>query len=542
MIHSIRWRIVLSYIAVTLVTVAAMGVLGYSLVDKNISAAEIANLESNAQVVAAQALPLVQPTLREDALDELARSSGYLADLRVRILSPAGTVLVDSGRPRDTDRLFWIIAERAPQVGLEPERGLVLLDSVFVTVPRAEAGDPNARDELSRALRQTIGADVDIYEYARRTSLWGPRLAIVEPTEGFEAPLVAEPRSDQMVRFPIGDSRTPLGYVQVSDSPSLREEALRTTFQPFVVAALGAVLLAGGIGLVIGHRLTGPMIDLSRSAEMMGAGDLSVRVSTTGKGEIGQLGEQFNRMADRLQASFEQLAAERDTLRRFVSDASHELRTPVTALRSFLELLQTKANRNAKTRAEFLAESMRQVERLEWITENLLNLSRLDAGIMPLSLEEVEVTGLLSAVGAAFKARAREKRLRLVKEAVGEDLMLRVDPTLVEMAFGNLIDNAVKFTPSGGRVAYGADRIEGGIRLWVQDTGRGIDPDDLPHIFDRFYRGHGQEADGSGLGLALVRSVVEAHGGEARVESELGIGSTFMMDFPIKESTELRST
>jgi signal transduction histidine kinase len=531
-IHSIRWRLVLSYIAITLVTVTALGLLGYSLAAKNISAAEMANLESNAQVIAAQALPLVQPTLRVDELDDLARSSGYLADLRVRILSPTGSVMVDSGRPRDMDRLFWISGARGQDVGPERDAGMLLLDSVFVTIPHAEGGDPSARAELSQALRQTIGANVDIHEYTRRTSLWGPRLTIVEPSAGLAPTLAAEPRSSQTVRIAIGDSRNPAGYVQVSESPSLREEALRTTYQPFVVAASGAVLLAGLIGLLIGHRMSGPIIALSRSAEQMGAGDLSVRVSTIGKGEIGQLGEQFNRMADRLQASFEQLEAERDTLRRFIADASHELRTPVTALRSFLELLQTKANRNAKTRAEFLGESMRQVERLEWITSNLLNLSRLDAGITLLSTEEVGVPDLLSAVGAAFKAKAKEKRLRLVQQAAREDLVLHVDRTLVEMALSNLIDNAVKFTPAGGEVAFGASLVEDRIQLWVRDTGEGIGPDDLPHVFERFYRGRGQEAEGSGLGLALVKSVVEAHGGEVRVESAVGVGSQFVMEFP----------
>jgi signal transduction histidine kinase len=532
LIHSIRWRIVLSYIAITLVTVTALGVLGYSLVDKNIVVAETANLESNAQVVAVQALPLVQPTVRLSALDDLARSGSYLADVRVQILSPSGSVLVDSGRPGDTDRLFWITTERGIGLGGRPGTGPMRIESVFIAVPGMEGSDPSARSELSQALRQTIGGGGDIYEYTRRPSLWGPRLAVGESAGGVPSPLVAEPRSDQTVRVPIGDGRNPAGYVQVSESPSLRAAALRTTFQPFLIAAAGAVLLAGAIGLVIGRRLSEPIIALSRTAEQMGAGDLSVRVPTSGKGEIGQLGVEFNRMADRLQATFEQLAEERDTLRRFIGDASHELRTPVTALRSFLELLQGNASRSAKTRAEFVADSLHQVDRLEWITHNLLGLTRLDAGITSLSLEDIRVSDLMSALGAAYGAKAERSGVELVQEAPEEGLELQGDRALLETAVGNLIDNAIKFTPAGGKVAYGANRTEAGFRLWVRDNGKGIDPDDLPHIFDRFYRGRGEAADGSGLGLALVKSIVEAHGGEVRVESDPGLGSQFTLDFP----------
>jgi signal transduction histidine kinase len=531
-IHSIRWRLFLSYIAITLLTVAALGVLGYSLVDKNISSAETANLESNAQAIAVQALPLAAPTTRLDQLDDLARSSGYLADVRVRILSPEGMVWVDSGQPGGTDRGLWISVQRVSHIGPVPGARSGQIESVFVAVPGSDAGDLSTRLALSQALRQTMGDDLDVREFARRTSLYGPRLAFVGPSDSGTQATLDQPRSSQSVRVPIGDPRAPAGFVLVSESPSLRAETLRTTYQPFLIAAAGALVLAGIIGLAIGHRLSEPIIALSRTAEQMEAGDLSVRVSTTGKGEIGQLGRQFNRMADRLQASFEQLETERDTLRRFIADASHELRTPVTALRSFLELLQTKADRNAKTRAEFLGESVRQVERLEWITHNLLNLSRLDAGITLLSREEVVVPDLLRAVVATLKAKAKGKRLKLVQERTGEDLVLHVDRTLVEMALSNLIDNAVKFTRPGGEVALGASRAEDGIQVWVRDTGMGIGPDDLPHVFERFYRGRGQETEGSGLGLALVKSIVEAHGGEVHVESEVGIGSRFIMEFP----------
>ena len=218
-----------------------------------------------------------------------------------------------------------------------------------------------------------------------------------------------------------------VGFVELSRNADYVAGALEATRRAFGWAALAAAALAVVVGLFVSQGLTAPLSRLALAANRMRGGDLSARAPVGGSGEIRQLTQQFNTMAERLEASFGALAAERDTLRRFIADASHELRTPITALKTYNELLQGSAGDEPATRAEFLGESQAQVDRLAWITQNLLDLSRLDAGLAPLALAPHDAGEIVESVAARFRTLAQTRGLTLATALPTIPLVVRCD-------------------------------------------------------------------------------------------------------------------
>jgi signal transduction histidine kinase len=322
--------------------------------------------------------------------------------------------------------------------------------------------------------------------------------------------------------------------VTLANPYTTRAYTLATVTTLLVVTVLGALLVALVMAALIAGRFTRPLRRLSEATRRFGGGDLANRVPAADIGaaytEVTDLARQFNLMAGRLEESVGLVRRDRDRGREFLADVSHELRTPIAALRMNTELLQGQAGEDSATRREFLESSRVQLERLDWLAQNLLDLSKLESGLLALDLRPDDLRTTVESAVEQAEATARRRRVELSLELPDAPLRIRHDPQRIGQVVGNLVGNALKFTPSGGHVMVALRPHRDGALLEVADTGVGIDATELPRIFERFYRGSSASearGSGSGLGLAIVKSIVDMHGGRITVESRVGHGSTF---------------
>jgi signal transduction histidine kinase len=295
---------------------------------------------------------------------------------------------------------------------------------------------------------------------------------------------------------------------------------------------LGGAIAAGGalaMARLLSLGLTRPLREMARAAGEMARGDYGARVSADSRDEVGQLAAAFNRMA----AELEQVERLR---RELVANVSHELKTPISALRAHLENLLDGVERPDP---ETLQIMLQQSERLSRLVEQLLDLSRLESGDVPMELSPVrlrplvdQVVGEVQVAAAGRGASVAQPENRVAADAPP----VLADPERVHQVLYNLLDNALRYTPQAGSVTVTGAVVDGRFELTVTDTGPGIPAEHLPFVFERFYRADAARArgrGGTGIGLAIVRSVVEAHGGRVRAESEPGVGSAFTFDLPL---------
>ena len=293
-----------------------------------------------------------------------------------------------------------------------------------------------------------------------------------------------------------------------------------------------AGLLAGAAGVLLvvlmSRQMLASISNLAAAARGLGSGDLASRADVKGNDEIAELGRTFNSMADALEESERQRRA-------MVSDVAHELRTPLSNIQGHIEALQDGL---LEPDAATLGTVHQQALHLNRLVEDLRLLADTEARELRLEIEATDLGEIAERVATSFRPRAEAESVQLETEIAETLPVLYVDRVRMEQVLTNLVENAVRHTPSGGSVTVTASRMGDLVRVEVADTGVGIPPDALPHVFDRLYRADASRertTGGSGLGLTIARQLVEAHGGAIWAESEEGSGSRFGFDLPITE-------
>lgn len=279
-------------------------------------------------------------------------------------------------------------------------------------------------------------------------------------------------------------------------------------------------------GALISRWLTNPLDDLAQATNDIGEGRLNRRVEESGTTELKTLAQSFNRMVDQLHNA--------EILRRnLVADVAHELRTPITALQANLYAILDDAYPMTKTEIAGLYEQTRTLSRL---VNDLHDIAQAEARQLPLNCQRADLGGIVEEIAAPFSVVAESKNI-IFEVKVDKPLpSLSLDRQRITQVINNLLSNALRHTPEGGKITIAVDRVSEDLQIAITDTGEGIAPEHLPHVFDRFYRadsGRSRDAGGTGLGLAIVKAIVNAHGGKVTAESAIGHGTTMRIAFPI---------
>lgn len=380
-----------------------------------------------------------------------------------------------------------------------------------------------------------LAADQTLTFYSRSVALADARGQVVLPDAGHPSGS-AVPRAALENAVVINVNGATVGYMVVSAPAARAQPGAQPPEQDFLsrvtiaagLSAIIAALIAMLIGGVLARTLTRPLRELIAATHVMAGGTFDQRVQVRSRDEIGELAGSFNKMSS-------DLARASQLRKQMTADLAHDLRTPLSILRGYTEGL--KDQRLAGSPALF-AVMHGEVEHLQRLVDDLRVLSLADAGELSLNRRAVDPRALIERTGLAYFVQAEQQGIEMRVEAEDDLPSIAVDTDRMTQVLNNLVSNALRYT-SSGTIALAAEGAGGRVHLRVRDTGSGIAPEDLPFVFDRFYRAdkarQRTDTNASGLGLAIAKAIVEAHGGSVSVESALGVGTTFTIELPAVE-------
>ena len=482
------------------VTAALVGIISFLLIRGYVNTQAQAQLRVTAESIEQQLRPYVKER-ETDQIRALAEMLGLMNNMRIRVLDVRQRLLTDT-HPGGVDDL----RERAESTAvlIEEMRGKTLPWVRTAPLGRITIPAPTREDHVQP----------------------GTRRIEIEPA-----------REGRVLTFPVQENGGLLGFIELQHPPDLADETLSQSRLYLFLAGLAAVAVAIAIGGIMGKRMTSPLLSLNSAVRQIEGGELSVRAHVRRNDEIGELATSVNRMAATIESSIDSLRAERDALKAFAEDASHELKTPVTALKTFNELLLGKSGEDPKRRREFLVDSKLQLDRMQWIVQALITLTRLDAEVVEPALEETDLIEVISDLVAGRSGEIEGKAIKIERRSSGNPIVIS-DRNYLNTAIGNILDNAIKYAPTESVISIETSNDDIEFTISITDRGPGISDDDFPHIFRRFYRSRNAYEGGSGLGLSLAESIVKFLGGQISVTTEPGNGATFRISIPTYPSSD----
>jgi two-component system, OmpR family, sensor kinase len=390
------------------------------------------------------------------------------------------------------------------------------LDGVFVIV----------RNEDGQILTQTVDLPSSVEDL---DMLWSQALQSEEAAGGTIE--IAQDTPAYLYAVPVNPTDGSARVVEAGQSYEGVHRTLETFGTVLVFVILGAFLLSVVGAYLLARTALSPVGAMAASAQKITESDLSERLPVTNpKDEVGSLAASFNNLLSRLEEAFARREEALSRQRRFVADASHELRTPLTTIEGYAEMLDEWALHDPETAHKSVSRIREESKRVREMVEGLLALARGDEGA-PLKLESQDLGAVAAEV--VRTARAVAGKVTIEYSPLEHELIATFDRTRIRQAISILLDNAIKYTPQGGAVTVEVREQDSRAEVVVSDTGVGISEDELPLIFERFYRvDEARTRGGAGLGLAIARQIIEAHGGTIAVQSELGKGSTFILQIP----------
>jgi len=411
---------------------------------------------------------------------------------------------------------IWLVVEHSLKASLDET--LSEQAKGVITVLQSVSNEPDGlREELNEYAKATPGGNlIDVRDSRGKQILSSKAMPPAEPRHYRTFTATAQVNGEQyrvLVATPLDGT----------------EATLRRLRTLFLWTGPAVLLLASLGGYWISRRALAPVDEITLTAKSIGIQNLSQRLSVPATGdELQRLSETWNDMLARLESAVKRLS-------QFTADASHELRTPVALIRTTAELT-LRRERSPDTYREALRQVVLESERTSRLVEDLLLLARADAGLPALPLERLELAPLVRDVCQQGQVLAEERQLQISTEAPEDPVYVEANDPALRRLLLLLLDNAVKYTPAGGRitVSVGSDSL--GATVAVRDTGIGIADSALPHVFERFYRAdesRNRDAGGTGLGLAIAKWIAERHRASLEAESVVGEGSTFRVRFPV---------